>query len=52
MCNFIYGVVFTLCCGILTEVFRQGFVSLLVLVLIVAATVVSTAALQALKRSN
>ncbi len=52
MCNFIYGVIFTMMIGILTEVFRQGFVSLLVLVLIIAATVVSTVALQALNRSK
>lgn len=52
MCNFIYGVIFAMCCGILTEVFLQGFVSLLVLVLIIASTVVSTVALQALNRSK
>jgi len=49
MCNFIYGIVVTLCFGVILEMFRQGFVSLVTLLIIVAATAVATSAIQSLK---
>lgn len=49
MCNFIYGIVVTLCFGVMLEMFRQGFVSLVALLIIVGATAVATSAIQSLK---
>jgi len=49
MCNFIYGIVVTLCFGVILEMFRQGYVSLVTLLIIVAATAVATFAIQSLK---
>ena len=49
MCNFIYGIVVTLCFGVILEMFRQGFVSLVTLLIIVSATAVATFAIQSLK---
>ena len=49
MCNFIYGIVVTLCFGVILEMFRQGYVSLVTLLIIVVATAVATSAIQSLK---
>jgi len=49
MYNFIYGIIVTLCFGIILEMFRQGYVSLVTLLIIVAATAVATSAIQSLK---
>lgn len=49
MCNFIYGIIVTLCFGAILEMFRQGYVSLVTLLIIVVATAVATSAIQSLK---
>ena len=46
MCNFIYGMLVTLCFGVILEMFRQGYVSMLVLLIIVGCAVIATVATQ------
>ena len=49
MNNFLYGIVVTLCCVFIFEMFRQGFVSLIVLAILVASTALATVSIQSLK---
>ena len=49
MYNFLYGIVVTLCCVFIFEMFRQGYVSLIVLAILVASTALATVSIQSLK---
>jgi len=49
MCNFIYGIIVTLCFGIILEMFRQEFVSVVVLLIIVTSTAIATFVVQSLE---
>ena len=49
MYNFLYGIVVTLCCVFIFEMFRLGYVSLIVLAILVASTALATVSIQSLK---